>query len=141
MKGIGCWNDLRPFGIDALTGEACGLSFRLLCDVTPKGKAILEKCLSCRLELGDAWNGGSGDEPHVGSIMLAPHFLIPIGVFALLESGCNEVWHVCESLIGIEPVDDSTQLRAFHGKDIRRRYAYDGTSGDRNVHMMTGRTE
>ena len=33
MKSIGCWNDLASYGIDALTGEACGLSYRILCDV------------------------------------------------------------------------------------------------------------
>ena len=34
MKSINCWNDLEPFGLIVLTGEACGLSYRLLCDVT-----------------------------------------------------------------------------------------------------------
>ena len=33
MQKITCWDDLRPYGIGALTGEACGLSYRILCDV------------------------------------------------------------------------------------------------------------
>ena len=27
MKYVRCWNDLRPYGIDCLMGEACGLGF------------------------------------------------------------------------------------------------------------------
>ena len=30
MKTIDCWQDLVPFGIDPLTGEACALSWRIL---------------------------------------------------------------------------------------------------------------
>ena len=144
MKGIGSWQDLRLYGIDVLTGEACDVSFRLLCDVTTKGKTILEKCLGCRLELNEPWNGGTEDDPHVGSIMLAPHFLIPIGIFALLESGCREVWHVCESLVGIEDAaadEEVSRLRSFHGKDIRRTYSYHGTADDRNKHVKRDRTK
>jgi hypothetical protein len=52
---INCWDDLRPFGIDALTGEACGLSYHLLCDVTQKGKRTIEKALgAAELVLPDA---------------------------------------------------------------------------------------
>ena len=105
MKMINCWNDLLPYGIDPLTGEACGLMYRLLCDVTTSGKKIIEKTLGCRLDLPGNWNSGKPDDPHVGCIMLAYEFLIPIGIFALLENGCTEVWHCGDSLIGIEPTD------------------------------------
>jgi hypothetical protein len=45
MKSIRCWDDLSRYGILPLTGEACGLSYRLLCDVTAAGKRIIEKAL------------------------------------------------------------------------------------------------
>lgn len=71
MLTINGWNDLRQFGIDVLTGEACGLSYRLLCDVTKEGKQTLEKALGViALELADNWNNGSATDPHVGSVML-----------------------------------------------------------------------
>ena len=95
MKTIVRWDHLSEFGIIPLTGESCGLGYRILCDVTAKGKIILEKCLGIPdLRLPPNWNTGSEAEPHVGSIMLAPELLVPIAVFALLENGCKEVWKV-----------------------------------------------
>ena len=38
MKSIRRWDDLCAHGIVPLTGEACGLSYRILCDVTARGK-------------------------------------------------------------------------------------------------------
>jgi hypothetical protein len=35
------WNDLRSFGINALTGEACAVGKRLLCDVNDQGRKLL----------------------------------------------------------------------------------------------------
>ena len=58
--------------------------YRLLCDVTASGKKIIEKTLGCGLDLPENWNSGSKDDPHIGAIMLAFEFLIPIGIFALL---------------------------------------------------------
>ena len=93
MKTINCWDHLAPYGIVPLTGEACGLSYRILCDVTAAGKKILEKALGvAELRLRENWNSGPDEDPHVGSIMLAPDLLPFIGVFALLEHGCPEVW-------------------------------------------------
>ena len=110
MKTISCWNDLRPYGIDVLTGEACGLSYRFLCDVTERGRKILERWLSVpELNLSDAWNRGDVADPHVGSILLTPEVLTGISVFALLEAGCTECW-VCRngSVLGVEADDPHT---------------------------------
>jgi hypothetical protein len=87
MKTINCWDDLTQYGIFPLTGEACGLMYRILCDVTAQGKRILEKALGIPdLKLPESWNCGSEHDPHVGSIMLARDVLPFVGVFALLES-------------------------------------------------------
>ena len=43
MKTIVRWDHLSEFGIIPLTGESCGLGYRMLCDVTVKGKIILKK--------------------------------------------------------------------------------------------------
>lgn len=144
MKTIAAWRDLESYGIDPLTGEACGLMYRILCDVTLPGKAIVEKCLGCQVVLPESWNRGSDAFPHIGSILLATEMLVPLGVFALLENGCREVWLVGQALLGIEVTDKDAEVelwRAFHEQNIRRRFAYRGTAGDRNLHVMTGRVE
>ena len=144
MKTLSEWRHLEPYGIVPLTGEACGLMYRILCDVTERGKAIVEKCLGCQVVLPENWNHGSEATQHIGSIMVVPEMLVPLGVFALLDSGCREVWLVGRALIGIEAADDDKEvemLRAFHEKNIRRRFSYGGTAGDRNIHVMTGRVQ
>lgn len=137
MKTVSCWDHLRPFGIDALTGEACSLMYRLLCDITEDGKRIIEKCLSCELKPPENWNSGA-----IGCIMLTPEMLVPIAVFALLEAGCREVYVVDGTVVGID-ADDTAEVvarfRRFHGDGISRRFAYTGPFQDRNQHQMTGR--
>jgi hypothetical protein len=144
MKSIRCWEDLSRFGIVPLTGEACGLSYRILCDVTAAGKKVIEKALDvAQLGLRKNWNHGNTDDPHVGSVMLAPDLLPFLGVFALLESGCREVWLTkTRQVVGIEADDEPDQadaLKRHCGDELARRFAYAGTAGDRNQHAMSGR--
>jgi len=144
MKWIHSWDDLSTHGIVLLTGEACGLSYRILCDVTARGKKTLEKALSvAQLGLYENWNRGTDRDPHVGSIMLAPALLPFLGVFALLEAGCREVWLTKgRTVIGIEPDDAPDDVELFqriHADDLVRSFSDGGTAGDRNQHMMTGR--
>ena len=144
MKVIRKWDVLAQYGIVWLTGESCGLGMRMLCGVTEPGKRVLEKCFGCTLQLSDAWNRCYGT--HIGSIMLAPEMLFPIGVFALLENGCYEVVQLDRALFGIEPVDaksEAIRLWDAHGSKQWRTYRYAGPAGagDRNVHQMTGRVE
>ena len=37
MKTISQWRHLEEYGIVPLTGEACGLMYRILCDLTEHG--------------------------------------------------------------------------------------------------------
>ena len=146
MKTISCFEDLSPHGVIPLTGEACGLSYRILCDVTAKGKELLEKVLGVQeLGMSENWNRGSETEPHIGSVMLIPELLTALGVFALLEQGCKEVWTVRgRGVFGFEPNDDPQMIHAFktvHDKELGRRFGYFGTAGDRNVHVFTGRVQ
>ncbi|MFO0887906.1 MAG: hypothetical protein U0790_02045 [Isosphaeraceae bacterium] len=145
MKTVNSWRDLERYGIELLTGEACGLGYRLLCDMTAQGKKIIERCLGLK-DLGPAegWNRGRPGDPHVGSIMLTHEMLTPLAVFALLESGCKEVYLVKNSVVGIEasdPADTLEPMKRVAGVEYARRFAYRGTAGHRNVHVMTGRVE
>ena len=144
MKTINCWDDLTRYGVIPLTGEACGLMYRILFDVTASGKRILEKAFAiAELGLNESWNRGSDDDPHVGSLMMAREFLPFVGIFALLEDRCPEVWLTKgNGLVGIETSDaaeDVQRFRQFHARDVVRRFAYSGTAGDRNRHVMSGR--
>jgi hypothetical protein len=137
MKTIASWESLRAYGINALTGEACSLMYRILCDITEDGKRVIEKSLSCELKPPENWNAGA-----VGSIMLAPEMLVPISVFALLEAGCRECYVIGDAVVGIEQSDsdaDVERLLHVHQDAVRRHFAYHGPHGDRNLHQMSGR--
>jgi hypothetical protein len=141
MKTIANWDALRPYGIDLLTGEACSLMYRLLCDLTQSGKRIVERCLSVQVQ-SENWNSGSTDDPHVASIMLTREMLVPLAVFALLENGCREVWATDSAAIGVEADDGDEEVERMKrfSKPIRR-FAYHGPFQDRNRHQMSGRVQ
>lgn len=58
---------LEAAGIRLLTGEACPLNMRILCDLTPEGCEMLTRFLggAVHFEEGKNWNSGA-----VSSIML-----------------------------------------------------------------------
>src|SRR5947209_5226728 len=146
MKSVSCWNDLREFGIDALTAESCGLMYRILFDLDERGANIVRKCFGFPRDakLGEAWNRGSAEQPHVGSIMLTQEALVPLAVFALLESGCREAHLMGQVVVGIEPGDapDTVEaMRLVYGVEPTRRLSYGGTAGDRNVPVLSDRVE
>jgi hypothetical protein len=143
MKTIASWGDLAPHGIIPLTGEACGLVYRILFDVTERGRKVIGTCLGIPdIRLPEPWNRGPADDPHVGCIMLSPEMRIPLSVFALLEGGCKEAYLMGDVVVGIEesdPPDAPETMRRVYGVEYVRRFGYWGTAGDRNVHLMTGR--
>lgn len=139
MKTVGCWRDMEPFGIDVLTGEACALGYRMLCDLTGNGKRIVERCFGVTIE-SQNWNPGSKKDPHVASIMLTQEMLVPLAVFGLLESGCREVWATAHTAIGVEPEDTEERVKAMkQAHQPHRCFRYCGPFQDRNQHQMSGR--
>ena len=70
--------------------------------------------------------------------MLPHEMLVPLGIFALLESGCSEVWRNGETLIGVEQGDPDNQVEQAV-RNCLRRYAYHCTAGSRNRREFTGR--
>jgi hypothetical protein len=120
MKTISSWPDLRPYGIDILTGEACGLMYRILCDVNENGKKVIEKVFDVELKMPENWNSGA-----VGSIMLPYEMFVPFAIFALLESGCKEVWSNEHACMGVEEGDDDRVIEVLV-KLYTRCFAYKG---------------
>jgi hypothetical protein len=139
MKTVSKWDDLQPYGIIALTGEACSLGYRLLCDLTACGRATVERCFGVTIR-SENWNSGSTDDPHVASVMLTREMLLPLAIFALLDFGCTQVWLTDSAAIGIEANDPADQLdRLKDVYNLHRRFAYSGRFQDRNQHQMSGR--
>jgi hypothetical protein len=148
MKTISSFRDLDAYGIDALTGEACGLGYRILCDLTENGRKVLAKVFGVpQFAITPPWNSGTKSDPHIGSVLLAHEMLVPLAVIALLDNGCKEVWLVRDGgVIGIEPDDSADMIEANRhlvGDRLLRTLAYRGTAagGDRNTHVMSGRVE
>ncbi len=151
MKSISNWNQLGEYGIDCLTGEACAYGYRLLCDVTARGKRIIEACLGVEVTLKEPWNSKG-----IGSIMLPPHMLTPLAVFSLFNVGCPQVFIMHDgSVYGVEASDEPDLVEEWkrwnQGKFCEecRRYGagggialqYRNQGYSRNQHAMSGRTE
>src|SRR3954454_11595915 len=127
MKTVGGWQDLEPYGILPLTGEACGLMYRILCDVTEPGASVFRKCFGLARDstLGEAWNRGTAEKPHVASVMLSQESLMPLGIFALLENGCTEVYVLDGNVIGLEaddPPDTLNRMCIAYRVECSRRF-------------------
>ena len=142
MRTITSWNDLEPYGIVPLTGEACGLMYRILFDVTARGPEHRREVLRHRRTSTCPSRGTAGqrEDPHVGCIMLTHEMLQPLAVFALLENGCKEVYLMGHGVVGIEPgdpADAAETMRRAYNVEYARRLSYGGTAGDRNVHVMS----
>ncbi len=139
MKAVTSWTALEPFGIVVLTGEACALGYRILCDLTEKGKRTVERCLSVEIS-SESWNSGSNEDRHVASIMLTQEMLVPLAVFALLDSGCREVWTTQYAAFGVEDGDSEEDVsRLRQSQKMQRRFSFHGPFQDRNQHLMSGR--
>ena len=151
MKHIHDWNDLRTYGINYLTGEACAVGKRLLCDVNERGHRLICSVfgLPPNTTLSDNWNGTVNGEPAVGSILLPRFSFGFLAAMILLESGCQcavvmqtgEVWGI-ESHDGVAMEDDPLgQIREFH--QIRETYGTMNVPrrGLSAVHAMSGRAQ
>ena len=143
MKTIDCWRELEPYGVVFLTGEKGAYMMRLLFDCTEKGRKILGKMFGIAdLKLAEAWNNGSKEDPHVGSILLSTHMLIPVAVFALLEVLPHRGIYANGSVLGVEPTDSPERI-AMCRKMCPE--ALVGTvltcASDRHTHMMSGRVD
>lgn len=146
------WNDMKAAGFDLLTGEACGLSMRVLIDVTEKGRLLFCKAFGLdpkKNALGEAWNRGTKDDPHVGSVMLTTDALPVLAVFAALEAPGVVECHVASkdgqwcgvygfSAADLPERDEWVETMRRFGYNVYRR-GYYGTAGDRNQHAMSGR--
>ena len=83
-KRIRDWRDLEEYGVHSLTGEACGIGIRLLCDLSPEGVTLMEQFLSIKMtEQNNSWNhsGSAGWK----SIMMPRGLFKELVVFCLMQ--------------------------------------------------------
>lgn len=156
MKGewlvVRDWRPMKDFGVDVLTGEACGLGMRLLCDLTAAGADLIREFFSLsgtNFPFARNWNHGTDEDPHVASVMLPVSIFRDLAAFAMLENGYVTVITTTKQAIYgftdhrdaeeyLKLIDANRDGSMFgHHEVLRKR----GTAGTRNVHEMSGRVE
>jgi hypothetical protein len=148
MINVTSLNDLQQLGINTLTGEACRLGMRLLCDLSEEGAELVIEFLGLPYgtKLYDNWNSMVGTEPAVASIMLTRESLWGLGKFALLRSHdmvLQQSKHgALTALNRDDPHADELVERAssLEGWAIFRNPTRAVSASTRNTHEMTGRT-
>lgn len=152
------WDDMRKYGFDLLTGEACALVYRGLFDLTPEALEIVERTIGAvEIQAPSAWNSKGTYS------LLMPYILLePLAVFALFE--IEKVQRIVlarsegrgEYLIGaangeLEELLERTRAKSLEdyfscrGVHVKRLLTYPEqrpgiTRGLSNVHQMTGRS-
>jgi len=139
-KYVSAWERdkyLRQHGVELLTGEACGLGMRILCDLSESAALHIGAMLGGAVPSAPNWNSGAAKS------MLIPRSLLPdIVVYFMLALEGYEVAQVTEdgAVMGM-----SMDLWKQEYRDKPRTHAYfrDGTarSGLRNLHEASGRVE
>jgi hypothetical protein len=144
MKTVG-YDDLRRYGINPLTGEACPYGQRILTDLNDQGKHIVCDLLGIpRLAtFSDNWNSGS-----IASFMLPRSLFELLYVWCLISEGSDEIVVSDDGVWGREPGDDEDEWQdylrhlATYKKNSRRIWPTGGPRrGTRMVHAMSERSE
>jgi hypothetical protein len=145
IQTIRTWDDLSPYGIVPLVDQPCALSYRILCDLTTRGKRTLERAFSVKELILDApRQPGSAEEQHVGSIMLAPGMLSFLALFCLLESWAYEVFLITDHrMTGFHQCDLPELKPSFENwyrDEIVSHFECSCTARERNYHYRLDRT-
>ena len=149
--------DLKAFGINPLTGEACAYARRMLCDLSEEGVTLLTAYLGLRhtAEARHAFprnmNEFVGDRPAIAGVMLTRETLRDLMVFALWH--VDQYDYVLESPAGYTGFNEGDKYGVHYLRGdangtmpqgyrlltncAKRSRALHG--GDRNGHAMSGR--
>lgn len=158
MIYIDSWSDLQPYGVQALTGEACRVGYRLLADLTPEAARTFRDLYGLALDaFRGNWNGGSGA---CASVMLPPGCFADVAAWCLLlQARCPRVGIVygADTYSGFSVFgqgdDSAAEIQLFDSRvetqreTLKRhvrilRLATDQPGeGTRCTHQMSGRTE
>lgn len=140
MISIHKWDDLREFGITPLTGEACGIGMRLLCDLTEEGAKYVEDFLGNTVKLVEDSNWNSGAKY---SVMLSRGIFTDLAAFILCSKYGNSYVRKDGMIFSTIDKDDDEMITRYNELSseygIDARYLKRGTAGTRNQHVMSGR--
>ena len=146
---INGWNDLKQFGINPLTGEACKLSMRTLCDLSDKGVMLICDFLGLQPNGFNAnWNSKVDNDPAVASIMLTRGIFDDLCKFAIFtvsnykyaHKAADGTWHgYGADFVHNLGYSEDKLFATVPGDWYRNPKAPE--AGSRNVHQFTGRTE
>lgn len=143
MEHYDNWHDLEKLGINMLTGEACGLSMRLLCDVNQIGRETVDAFFRCCLGDDSNWNSMVNGQPAVASVMLTRSIFTDLAAFAHIFQTGRGV-RICDNgeVLGLTGEEDADYLarveRCYPGRWVGKT-SHPGTGID-NSHAMSGRT-
>ena len=161
-KRLDNWRDMEAYGIELLTGEACGIGMRLLFDLSPSGRALVEQFLSISFnEYNNSWNH-KGQEGWK-SILMSRQMIDDLMAFTLslaypyvaVVNWRSEYGYAayCEGFPDIDTWNEWKEAadKIYRMPDPRRKgetrqawnvYIRSGTGpdGTRNTHFFSGRT-
>lgn len=145
-------------GVNPLTGEACAMNMRILCDLNTEGATLIREYLGLPVDcpLSPAWNSSVGGKPAVGSIMIERNAFPGLVHFALLKAGFQYVYgrddSASSSGFNDSDLDDYPDLQGYidgtshsagfdKGARLYRNPRSAGPSiGTRHIHAFTGRS-
>lgn len=147
MKTISSFRDLQNYGINPLTGEACSLSMRTLCDLSDSGRQLLATFLGAPdLDcFPENWNTHVGNEAAVCSAMLTRATLRDLCIFALfVKDECTAVLERGGTFTGLTVSDEYCErymsIAREQGSGYTIHINHAAARTDRNTHAATGRT-
>lgn len=141
QKTMNRYRDLKPYGIEYLTGEACAYGQRVLCDMNEDGKKLIQDWIGVT-EFQKNWNSSVNGKPAVASIMLDAMLLPALFKFILMHiEGYRFVvqWKDLAVVSGFDERPD-----ALLSSDSRLFTAPSGSHpshNGRNTHQFSGRSE
>jgi len=145
ISGYNYTDELKKFGIEYLTSEACGYSMRALFDINQIGQDYLSAFFGGIEFLANGWNSSSKK-----SVMLPKgQFIIDLLIFCYLESEFACALYVDAGnakVVGLQPMirfynspeDCTTEARHFSDSWQTNYRIYEGKN--RNTHAFSGRT-
>ena len=145
MKTISNWQDLREYGINVLTGEACTLGVRALCDVIEQGAKLIREFygLPHNAPLSPNWNSGA-----IGSVFIPWSVFPDLAAFILISVGNKTAMNVKGVGVIAQGACDSNDeygkaVCFYHGDIIRHYRPVSGqpSVGLSAVHAMSGRSQ
>jgi len=145
------FRDMAEYGIIPLTGEACNIGCRMLCDLTKFGREICCEAFGLKEEgFQENWNSHSNKGVHIASIMLSHDTLRQLAIIALFKRGATCVIEYETFVVGLYgTIEENREAVEYfkmyetEGNPFRRTYSPIGgpSVGTRSTHAATGRTE